>query len=584
MKSILRIIPFLKPYWKIAAATLTLLVAVVVMDLTIPRLIQRIIDQGISAGDLQVVQSTSLLMLAITILSLVFASGMSVLSVFVGESFSRDFRQAIFTKIQSFSFGNLDELQTGPLITRLTSDVQLSQRLVQISLRIGTRAPLLLIGSLFLLVQTSPRLALFLLPLFIITGLLIGFFISRLGPYFMTVQEKLDRLNNRLQENIAGVRVVKAFVRAEHEKERFDLANQDYMDWNIKVMEFMAFLMPTLMACINVGIVIVIWFGGSQAIDGQLTAGEIVAFTNYLMTIMMPLMIMAMISTVVAAASASIERIFEVLDSQAKVQDSPNPVELPPNSPGQVTFEDVCFSYDGRCDEPVLQGIDLFAEAGETVAILGATGAGKSTLVNLIPRFYDVSQGRICIDGQDIQELSRDSLLAQIGIVLQDSILFSGSVRENIRYGRPNAGEEEVIAAAKAAQAHDFICALPQGYDTQVAGRGVNLSGGQKQRIAIARALLLRPKILIMDDSTSAVDVETEAKIQAAMESLSDHTAKFIVAQRISTVLDADKILVLDRGQIVAQGTHQELLQSSKIYQEIYDSQLGAGNGAAADE
>jgi ATP-binding cassette subfamily B protein len=292
---------------------------------------------------------------------------------------------------------------------------------------------------------------------------------------------------------------------------------------------------------------------------------------------MTPLMIMAMLSQVLAAGNASAERINQVLDALPEVQDRPAARELPADLPARVTFEDVGFHYNGASDEPVLCGINLTAEPGETVAILGATGSGKSTLINLIPRFYDVSEGRVTIDGFDIRQISQDSLLAQIGVALQEAILFSGSVRDNIRYGRPEASESEVIEAAKAAQAHDFISELPQGYDTDIAQRGVNLSGGQKQRIAIARALLLKPKILILDDSTSAVDVETETKIQAALELLMKDRTSFVVAQRISTVLNADKIVVIDRGQIAAQGTHTELMETSPIYQEIYDSQLGNG-------
>jgi ATP-binding cassette subfamily B protein len=305
--------------------------------------------------------------------------------------------------------------------------------------------------------------------------------------------------------------------------------------------------------------------------------GEIVAFTNYLLTTMTPLMIMAMLSNVLAAGNASAERINEVLEVVPEVQDAPETQALPEDIQGRVTFEEVSFHYNGASDEPVLCGVNLIAEPGETVAILGATGSGKSTLIHLIPRFYDASEGRVTIDGIDIRQIQQDSLLARVGIALQETVLFQGSVRENIRYGRPQASDEEVIAAAKAAQAHDFITRLPQGYDTDIAQRGVNLSGGQKQRIAIARALLLQPKILILDDSTSAVDVETETKIQTALEELMKDRTSFVVAQRISTVLNADKIVVIDRGQIAAEGTHAELIKRSRIYQEIYDSQLGNG-------
>lgn len=580
MISIKKLLPLLKPYWLISLIALVLLVGAVIMELSIPRLIQRIVDQGITPKNMQVVVNTSLLMLGITFVNMVFAIGNSVLSVMVGEGFSRDLRQELFTKIQGLSFGNLDRLQTGQLIVRLTSDVMQVQRMVQMSLRIGTRAPLMLIGSLILMIQTSPKLALYLLPVLFLLGLVIGFVISKIGPLFMAVQQKLDRLNTVLQENLAGVRVVKAFVRSDYENGRFEETNKDYMEWNIKVMEFMAYLMPAVMLIMNVGIVIVIWAGGIQAINGDLTVGQIMAFTNYLMTTMFPLMILAMISTVYAIAAVSAGRVVEVLDDVPMVRDVPEAEALSSDIYGRVVFENVCFSYDGDCSEPVLQGIDLIAEPGETVAILGSTGAGKTSLVNLIPRFYDVTDGKVLIDGVDIRAIDRTSLLSHIGVVLQESILFSGSIRDNIRYGRPQATDEEVIAAAKAAQAHSFIMELPNGYDTKVAERGVNLSGGQKQRIAIARALIMQPKILILDDSTSSVDVDTEARIQEALDGLIGERTSFVVAQRISTVLNADKIVVIDKGHIVAQGTHPELLQNSEIYQEIYDSQLGDGVAA----
>ncbi len=556
---------------------LVLLTAVVFMDLAIPRLIQRIIDQGVNAGNSQVVIQTTLIMLGFTVLSAIFAIGNNIFSVQAGEGVARDLREDLFFKIQSFSFGNLDRLRTGQLIVRLTSDVSMVQRVTRMSLRIGTRAPLLLIGSLILMYTTNAKMALTLLPLLFITGSMITFFIIKLSPMFLIVQKKLDAVNTVLQENISGVRVVKAFVRADHENQRFEVANDDFTEHNIKVMQWMAFLFPVLMLFINIGIVIVVWRGGLQSIAGNLSIGEIVAFSNYLLTAMFPLMIMAMLANVLAAGNASAERINQVISDTPEVQDQPQAAPLPADVKGQVAFENVGFHYNGASDEPVLCGVNLKAEPGETVAILGATGSGKTTLINLIPRFYDVSEGRVTIDGIDVRYISQDSLLAQVGVALQEAVLFSGSVSDNIRYGRPEASQDEVVAAAKAAQAHDFISELPEGYDTNIAQRGVNLSGGQKQRIAIARALLLKPKILILDDSTSAVDVETETEIQAALETLMADCTSFVVAQRISTVLNADKIVVIEKGQIAAEGTHTELIGTSAIYQEIYDSQLGDG-------
>jgi ATP-binding cassette, subfamily B, multidrug efflux pump len=406
---------------------------------------------------------------------------------------------------------------------------------------------------------------------------IIVWFIAHTQPLYLAVQRKLDVLNTVLQENIAGVRVVKAFNRFSHEMSRFAGSNQEYTDQSIRVMQLIAFLMPALTFLINMGIVVVVWVGGLQAINSTMTVGEIVAFTNYLLTTMTPLVIMSNLAQVLSAANVSAERINEILETEVDISDSPAAQALPGTLTGEVVFENVSFSYSGDLNEPVLENVNLTAHPGQTIAILGATGSGKTTLVNLIPRFYEVTHGRVTIDGVDVRDLEQDSLLSHIGIAPQETVLFSGTVLENIRYGCPEATDEEVIQAAQAAQAHDFILELPDGYDTHVSQRGVNLSGGQKQRIAIARALLLKPEILILDDSTSAVDVETEARVQDALEIIMHGRTSFLVAQRISTVLNADKIIVLDKGRLVAEGRHADLMETSQIYQEIYESQLGKG-------
>jgi ATP-binding cassette subfamily B protein len=577
MSHIKKLLRFVKPYWRRSLVSLVFLVSVIVIDLTIPRLIQRVIDEGVNGGNMQVVITTAVVMVAISALQVLFALANNLFSIQVGEGVARDLREALFMKIQSFSFGNLDHLNTGQLMVRLSSDTTAFQRMVQVSLRIGTRAPLLMIGSLALMFVTDSRLALMILPVLLATMAVIVFFVSRMGPLFLTVQKKLDRLNMVLQENIAGVRLVKAFVRADYEGERFGEANADYADRNVRVMRFMATLSPAMNIFVNIGMVIVIWAGGLQSVGGDVSVGQIVAFINYLHTTMGPLGVMVMLANVVAAATASAERINEVLDTEPEVQDSASPRQLPRGQGIRVSFENVDFHFNGTNEELVLNDVDLVAEPGQTVAILGATGAGKSSIVNLVPRFYDVASGKVTWNDVDIRDLSQRDLLAEAGIVPQETVLFSGTVRDNIRYGKPGAKEEQVIAAAKAAQAHDFIMNLPNGYDTRVEERGVNLSGGQKQRIAIARALLLKPAVLILDDSTSSVDVETETKIQEAMKSWLQGTTTFVVAQRISTVLHADQILVVDDGKIAAQGTHAELMRSSPVYQEIYTSQLGDG-------
>jgi ATP-binding cassette subfamily B protein len=577
MQHIQKLLHFVKPYWRRSLVALVLLIAVVLMDLSLPRLIQRIIDQGINDGNVGVVISTTIIMLVISALQTLFAIANNLFSIQVGESVARDLREALFLKIQSFSFGNLDHINTGQLMVRLSSDTTTFQRMVQVSLRIGTRAPLLMIGSLILMFVTDSHLALMLLPVLLATSLVIVFFVSRMGPLFLTVQRKLDRLNTVLQENIAGVRLVKAFVRADHESERFADANEDFTDRNIRVMRFMATLFPAMSIFINIGMVIVIWAGGIQSIGEGVSVGQIVAFINYLQTTMGPLGIMVMLANVLAAATASAERINEVLDTVPEVQDLTNPLNLPKEGEKQIAFENVSFHYNGADDGLVLNGVDFVAAPGQSLAILGATGAGKSSIVDLVPRFYDVADGRVAWNGVDVRQVKQSDLLAEVGIVPQETVLFSGSIRDNIRYGKPGADEQEMVAAAKAAQAHDFIMSLPYGYDTRVEERGVNLSGGQRQRIAIARALLLKPAVLILDDSTSSVDVETETKIQEAMREWMKDSTVFVVAQRISTVLHADKIVVVDQGKIVAQGTHNDLMQSSPVYQEIYASQLGEG-------
>lgn len=579
MKNLLKLKSYLKPYWLFSIVALLMLVAVVFMDLAIPRLVQRIIDQGIIAQNMQVVWQTTLVMLGISVLSAAFAIVNNYTSVVVGESVVRDLREAMFLKIQSFSFGNLDEVKTGQLIVRLTSDVSVIQRVVMLSLRIGTRAPLLMIGSLILMFNTNSRLALSILPILLVVSVLIGVFVMKIGPLFHLVQDKLDVLNTVLQENIAGVRVVKAFVRGNYEGARFERANEDYTDRSIRVMQIHAVIFPVMTSFINLGVVLVIWAGGLVTMQGGMTVGEIVAFTNYLLTTLWPLMIMAMVSTALAQAFVSSERINEILEMEPEVQDSPTAIPLPDGAKGHVIFDNVSFNYNGHCEEAVLQDINLEIIPGQNVAILGATGAGKSSLVNLIPRFYDATSGSVLLDGMDIRKYHQLSLLKVIGIVPQETILFAGSVRDNIRYGCPEASEEEVVAAARAAQAHDFILDLPEGYDTRVEQRGVNLSGGQKQRISIARAILTSPDILILDDSTSSVDVETETRIENALDEILKGKTRIVIAQRISTVLNCDKIVVLDKGKVIAQGTHQELMRSSRIYQEIYQSQLGDGNG-----
>ncbi len=437
------------------------------------------------------------------------------------------------------------------------------------------------LGTLYL---SSPQLTPILIVQIPFVIIILGWVINRAYPMFGDVQERLDQLNTVMQENLAGVRVVKAFVRAQHEIERFGQTNAGLMEITVRAARTVAVAGPAMSIALNLGVVAAIWFGGLELSAGNLKAGQIIAFVNYLTRTAWSLMFVSMLSIRVARAQASAERVDDVLASHPQVQDKPDAQDsLTPQ--GQVTFDHVTFSYAGDERAPVLKDLSFVTSPGQVVAILGATGSGKSSLVHLIPRFYDTTEGHVAIDGIDVRELDKKALRSHIGVALQESVLFTGTIRDNIRYGRPDADEADVVAAAKAAQAHDFITAFPAGYDTVLGQRGVNVSGGQKQRIAIARALLVEPAVLILDDSTSSVDVDTEARIQENLDALMGEQGNngtplktcFIIAQRISTVLNADKILVLDEGGIAAEGTHDELMASSAIYREIYESQLGNG-------
>lgn len=584
MNSALKLAKFVKPYWRWAILAPLLMMLEVTMDLMQPRMVQRIVDEGIAMLDLTVVVQTGLWMLGLAFIGLVGGMGSALFAEMTSQSFGADLRATLFRKVQSFSFGNLDELETGQLVTRLTNDVTQVQEALGMILRMLVRAPMLLVGSLIMGIITCPQLAFLPIILLPIELLAVYLIVTKATPLFTLVQERLDALNEVMQENLAGVRVVKAFVRQTHEEARFGKANQDLTNQNVLAGRTVAIIPAFMMLTMNMGIIGVLWFGGVFVTQGTMQIGQIIAFVNYLMITLFSLMMVSQLVIMLARAEASARRIQEVLGSEAKVQDKVDAQKVV-SPQGRVAFENVTFCYDGDGCDPVLRGVSFTAEPGQTVALLGTTGAGKSSLVHLIPRFYDVQSGRVTVDGVDVRELEQESLRRSIGIAPQEVVLFSGTIRDNIRYGRPEATDAEVEAAAKAAQAHEFILSFPEGYDTQLGQRGVNLSGGQKQRIAIARALLPKPAILILDDSTSAVDVETESLIQDALEEIM-HKRKvesgspwtnIVIAQRISTVLAADKILVLDDGRIAAQGTHPELMKSSSIYREIYESQLGNG-------
>ncbi|GMR11743.1 MAG: ABC transporter ATP-binding protein [Anaerolineae bacterium] len=488
------------------------------------------------------------------------------------QSVSFDFRNELFAKIQRLSFSYHDRNRTGQLMIRATDDVEKVRLFIGQGLLMAVQAVILMAGTLLILFLTNVRLTLIILPVLPLAMILFMVFGAIARPMFEVVQSKLSALNAILQENLAGIKVVKAFNREQRQQAHFDAAAEDYMNGVLRVMRLMTFLFPAIFLLANLGQALILFFGGSQIIGGSLTLGEYQKFSLYLVFIFIPVGQLGFIVSQMAQAAASADRIFEILDARREVEDHPESQPLPPIE-GQVAFEAVSFRYFGA-EAPVLSQISFIAEPGQTIALLGMTGSGKSTLINLIPRFYDPTDGRVLIDGHDLGTVKLDSLREQIGIVLQETTLFAGTIRDNIAFGRSDASIEQVIAAASAAAAHDFILEFPQGYETSVGERGASLSGGQKQRVAIARALLLDPRILILDDSTSSVDLQTEYLIQQALDRLMIGRTSFVIAQRISTVLNADQILVLDKGQIAAQGTHEQLLERSEIYAEIYHSQL----------
>lgn len=579
MQSIWRVLRAMRPYRRQVIYNWLCMACLVAADLSLPRMLQRIVDAGIGGGDSAVVLQSALIMVGLILVSAAATVGITVFAVRVSQSLGADYRRELFARVLSLSARNLDQWQTGQLITRLSSDVQQVTQFVFFTGRMFLRVPLVAIGALTMMVLTDWRLSLIMLFILPVATVIFLWYAGRAQHMYMQVQQGMDDLNTIFQENVAGVRVVKAFVRALHEKARFERANTDLTARTIRVGRFLALLMPTLHYLVNLGIVFVVAVGGLLAVRAGLSLGKIIAFNSYLLWMLMVLGHLGTMVSFISSSAASAERIYEVLDEEPAVADAPHAVPL--QAPASRTaLRDVAFAYDGHEHEPVLSDINLELERGETVALLGSTGSGKTSLISLLPRFYDVIDGQVTMNEADVRDLTLHSLRGEIGLVPQETVLFTGTIRDNIRFGRPDASDAEVIAAAQTAQAHEFITAFPEGYDTQLGQRGVNLSGGQRQRLAIARALLVDPRLLILDDSTSAVDVETEVALQEALERSGGERATLLVAQRISSVLGADKIVVLDRGRVVAEGTHPELMATSATYREIYDSQLGDGASA----
>ena len=569
-----KLLKYLKPYWKYTLfAPLSMLVEVI-CDLLQPSLMATIIDHGVLAGNPNIIRQTGLLMIVVTLIGFAGGIGCMITSSIASMSFGTDIRSNVYKKIQEFSFANLDKFKTASLITRLTNDIVQVQNIVLMALRMFVRAPLLCIGGFIMVISINAKLSLILIVAMPILIIAIGMVITRGFPLFNIVQQRLDKLNDVMRENLTGVRVIKAFVRSDLEKQRFAEANDNNVKINLKASRLMILVMPIMMMVMNSSVIAVIWFGGIQVGQGTMMIGQVMAFINYFTQILFSLLMLAFMLMNVSRAKVSADRIVEVLETDVDITDD-NDATNEPLKKGHIAFEDVSFKYKGAGGEDVLQNISFTAAPGEVIAILGATGSGKSTLANLIPRLYDVTKGRILIDGRDIRSIKLKTLRESVSVVLQDSILFTGSIKDNIKWGKEDATDDEVFEAAQAAQAHDFITSFTEGYETLIGQRGVNVSGGQKQRLSIARAIIKKTPILILDDSTSAVDMGTESRIQKAFKRLMKDTTCLIIAQRISSVIEADKIIVIEDGKIVAMGIHKELLKSSATYMDICRSQLG---------
>jgi len=572
MKHLLRTRIFLKPYFWQILATLLMLLILTGLNLIVPRIIQTVVDQGLVEGETGSLIQSALLLLALGLGSAILSLGNRYGSEWVAARVGYDLRNRMYDHIQHLPFTYHDHVQSGQLISRCIEDVRAIERFAGGAVADLVRFILLVVGVLYIMLSTNPLLAgialLPMLPLILMTSI----FGTKIGGLFFAVDNAVGEVSNRLQENVVGVQVVRAFAREDYETKRFTDANQVVFKTWVRVIDEWSKIMPTTGWLTSISVILILWFGGQMVMDGTLTIGAIVAFNAYILMMAEPAQQLTGLVNAGGEAAAGAQRVFEVLDTEPAIQSSTNAVKLE-SLRGEVEFRDVGLKYQ---DEKTasLNGISLRVEPNRIVALIGQTGSGKTSFVNLIPRFYDVTEGSVLVDGVDVREMDLVSLRSQIGIVLQTSLLFSDTIKSNIAYGRPDATMDEVVAAAKAAQAHEFIEGFTHGYDTIVGERGVTLSGGQRQRVAIARALLMNPRILILDDSTSSVDTQTEKLIQAALDALMEGRTTFVIAHRLSTVRRADMILVMDKGQVVERGTHAELLARGGLYKEIHDLQL----------
>lgn len=566
-----RLLGYLAPHWKQVVIAYGSMLIATLLNLFVPQIVKDAIDQGLAQRQASTLFWAGALILGIAVLRGIAGFGQRYYGEWLTYRFAYDIRNEFFARVQQLPFSFHDRTQTGDLMSRVTSDITETERFVGIGLMDLLAALLLLagvIGAMLLEEFSLALLGLIPVPILIITTMRFG---NTVRPQFKVIQEQMGVLSSTMQESLTGIRLVKSFAREPYELQKFDEDNEGWFEHRYKLIQIWANNWPFFSFLLSISIFLLLWFGGPRALAGEITVGSLFAMISYVLLLNGPVQRLGFLVNLAASASSSAARAFEIIDTPDEIEDKSDGIELE-DVQGDVVFENVTFGY--RPDEPILQDVSLHARPGETLALIGPTGSGKSTLINLIPRFYDADKGRVLVDGHDVRDVTQQSLRRHIGAVMQESLLFSATIAENIAYGRPDASQEEIEAAAKAARAHDFILSFPEGYQTRVGERGVTVSGGQKQRIAIARALLTNPRILILDDSLSNVDTETEYLIQQALAVLMEGRTTFVIAQRLVTLKNADRILVLDEGRIVQRGTHEDLLAEGGLYREIYDLQL----------
>lgn len=567
-----KLYPYMKKYKKYLFLGVACAVLEVVFELLIPLVMAKIVDVGISLGDTGYTIKMGLLMVCMAMISLSFGLALSKFAAIAGQGFGAELREAEYIKIQSYSFNNIEKFSTSSLITRLTTDITMIQNSMTMGIKLLVRAPMMLICACVLAITISPKLAMIFLVSIPVLVISIGLIIKTVKPRFDIMQKKIDNINTVVQENLIGIRVVKSFVRQAKEKEKFKTSNDDLVNASTSAFGLVVLNMPIMQAVVFSSVIGILWFGGNMVYAGTLTVGKLTSFMTYSFQILMALMMISMVLMMISRSVASASRILEVLEEEPDIVDPANAVMEVED--GEIEFRNVSFKYEDDSEEENLENINIKIKAGETVGIIGSTGAGKTSLVQLIPRLYDATNGEVFVGGRNVKEYNIEALRNSVAMVLQKNTLFSGTIAENLRWGNAEATEAQIEAAATSSCVDEFIDRLPGRYDMHIEQGGVNVSGGQKQRLCIARAILKNPKVIILDDSTSAVDTATDAKIRTAFSKEIPNTTKIIIAQRISSVQDADKIIVLDDGKISGIGTHEELLENNEIYADVYNSQV----------